>query len=85
MTDAEKLRTLATWFDTKDDQAGYTGVREVQQDLRRIASRLEELEPQPRIGRPPKDDIRPGKKRYNKVICVVCDNGYKPCEGICDD
>jgi len=38
--DAAKLRTLADWFDMRDDRddaSGYTSSREVQADLRRIA------------------------------------------------
>ena len=41
MTDAEKLRTLAVWHDLKDDEMGYTGEREIQADLRRIANKIE--------------------------------------------
>jgi hypothetical protein len=41
MTDAEKLRTLAVWHDLKDDERGYTGEREIQADLRRIANKIE--------------------------------------------
>lgn len=85
MTDAEKLRTLATWHDLNDNLLGRDAFqREVQADLRRIADRLEALDPPP-LPQPPRDDIRPGKKRFNKVICALCDNGYKECIGICDD
>ncbi len=41
MTDAEKLRALADWFDVRDAKEGRTGT-EVQDDLRRIAMALEE-------------------------------------------
>lgn len=48
LSDAEKLRTLATWFDNFDDWREATGkiapgiaeYREVQEDLRRIAEAL---------------------------------------------
>lgn len=40
MTDAEKLRALATWHDLQDAKSGEQG-REVQDDLRRIADLLE--------------------------------------------
>ena len=37
LTDAEKLRRLAEWFDNYDDNHKFVGDREVQRDLRRIA------------------------------------------------
>jgi len=40
MTDSEKLRQLAKWFDANDAHKGNTG-NEVQTDLRRIADQLE--------------------------------------------
>lgn len=40
-TDAEKLLLLADWFDAKDNQAGLVGERQVQADLRRIATLLD--------------------------------------------
>lgn len=43
-TDAQKLRALATWLDKYDDDIGYTGERDVQADLRRIADDLESSE-----------------------------------------
>lgn len=46
-TDSEKLTTLAMWFDVLDDEKGYTGPREVQADLRRIASALAARTPPP--------------------------------------
>lgn len=82
-TDAEKLRLLAHWFDLHDEIKGTPG-REVQTDLRRIADRLEKLDGKP-LPPMPRDDIRPGVHRFNKVICALCDNGYKECIGICDD
>ena len=42
MTDAEKLRTLADWFDVQDHKVAKVG-DEVQADLRRIADSLEPL------------------------------------------
>lgn len=42
--DAEKLRRLADWFDGYDNDRGYYGVRDVQEDLRRIADEIESLE-----------------------------------------
>ena len=39
--DAWKLRLLADWHDLKDDERGYTGAREVQTDLRSIATELD--------------------------------------------
>lgn len=44
MSDADKLRALADWFDKYDDDRGYPGQRDVQADLRRIANNLVELE-----------------------------------------
>lgn len=41
--DAAKLRTIADWFDLKDDRDDYAGLREVQADLRRIARQLDGL------------------------------------------
>jgi hypothetical protein len=49
LTDAEKLRVLATWFDNFDDwreatakiAPGISEYREVQRDLRRIATTLD--------------------------------------------
>jgi hypothetical protein len=55
MKDAEKLRTLATWFDKYDDERDFPGVREVQADLRRIAHMLDDPAPGyvcPGCGRP---------------------------------
>ncbi len=43
MSDAEKLETLADWFDLKDLESGNDGT-EVQMDLRRIARRLREID-----------------------------------------
>ena len=43
MTDEEKLKKLAKWLDARDDMAGFTSAREVQDDLRRIAKKLERL------------------------------------------
>lgn len=40
-TDVEKLRLLADWHDVQDDARDYTSDREVQADLRRIATELE--------------------------------------------
>jgi len=40
LTDTEKLRVLAIWLDVKDDERGYSGPREVQEDLRRIATAI---------------------------------------------
>lgn len=54
-TDAISLRMLAHWFDGQDDAKGYTGKREVQDDLRRIADSLERLTP-----------IKPRGKRRGK-------------------
>jgi hypothetical protein len=42
MTDAEKLRTLADWFDLQDSKVWKDSGEEVQKDLRRIADRLEQ-------------------------------------------
>lgn len=42
-TDADKLMTLAIWFDVNDAKRGIVG-SEVQQDLRRIARRLEDMD-----------------------------------------
>ena len=42
LSDPEKLRAIADWFDARDDKLPYTGEREIQADLRRIAYRLEE-------------------------------------------
>ena len=47
MTDAEKLTMLADWFDDQDDQHGYTGPRDVQAVLRRIADALSARTPPP--------------------------------------
>ena len=45
MTDAEKLRLLAAWLDITDRLIpGIDGACEVQQDLRRIADRIDEHE-----------------------------------------
>ena len=42
MTDADKLRALADWFDARDDRDPNPWTsREVQRDLRRIAKTLE--------------------------------------------
>ena len=41
MTDADKLRILADWHDVQDDKREFSGEREVQRDLRRIADALE--------------------------------------------
>jgi hypothetical protein len=35
---------LAEWFDKYDDERGFSGVRDVQSDLRRIANDLESRE-----------------------------------------
>lgn len=41
LSDIDKLRLLAAWFDQRDDQAGVPEAeREVQADLRRISDRL---------------------------------------------
>ena len=40
MTNPEKLRALADWFDKRDKESGSN---EVQQDLRAIADELEQL------------------------------------------
>ena len=44
MNDADKLRALADWLDQEDAKAGRTNENEVQQDLRRIAAKLERLD-----------------------------------------
>lgn len=46
LTDSDKLRKLAYWFDLTDTERGYEGYEgdEVQQDLRRIADKLESYE-----------------------------------------
>ena len=41
LTDADKLRILADWHDVQDDKKEFSGEREVQRDLRRIADALE--------------------------------------------
>jgi hypothetical protein len=43
MKDGEKLRLVAEWFDRYDENTGNFG-SEVQEDLRRIAEKLERLE-----------------------------------------
>ena len=43
MTDGEKLRKLAEWFDVRDASSGIDG-GEVQQDLRRIAEVVDAAE-----------------------------------------
>lgn len=40
IADADKLMALARWFDIYDDKRGFTGVRGVQADLRRMARAL---------------------------------------------
>ena len=40
-SDADKLRTLATWFDHFDNRRSIAEYREVQTDLRRIAATLD--------------------------------------------
>ena len=45
MTDAEKLFTLADWFDIQDDKKKIPSEeREVQRDLRRMARRFIKLD-----------------------------------------
>jgi hypothetical protein len=51
-TDGKKLRTLAEWLDVKDDAEGFTGDREVQRDLRRIADRIDLTDWTQRGGQP---------------------------------
>lgn len=41
LTDADKLRILADWHDAQDDKREFSGQREVQRDLRRMADALE--------------------------------------------
>lgn len=41
MADSKKLYVLADWFDVRDNERDYVGRREVQDDLRRIAEKLE--------------------------------------------
>jgi hypothetical protein len=41
-----RLRVLAIWHDLKDDQNGYTGPREVQDDLRKAAELMEKYVPE---------------------------------------
>jgi hypothetical protein len=44
-TDVEKLRFIASWFDSQEsNHPEWSGSREVQSDLRMIASRLEVME-----------------------------------------
>ena len=45
MSDSKKLRTLAKWFDIDDAKKGNKG-HEVQDDLKRIADKLESIEQQ---------------------------------------
>lgn len=44
MTDAEKLRYVADWFDADDRRKGRAGHSDVQNDLRRIADRVQDLD-----------------------------------------
>lgn len=41
LSDSDKLRLLADWHDKYDDNREYSGDREVQGDLRRIADAIE--------------------------------------------
>lgn len=41
LSDADKLRKLADWFDIQDEKNGNIGESEVQEDLRRIADQVE--------------------------------------------
>ena len=41
LTDADKLRLLADWFDERDFRLGIVGTTKVQADLRRIAADLD--------------------------------------------
>lgn len=52
-TDGDMLRTLARWFDVDDAKKGNTG-SEVQDDLRRIAKRLDEMD----AGKKPKRKVK---------------------------
>ena len=42
-TDSNKLRLLADWFDTMDEETGVAGQNEVQNDLRRIAQAIDNI------------------------------------------
>ncbi len=68
MTDGDKLRALADWFDVDDRKKGRTGT-EVQDDLRRIADIVDIWVPV--------TDTNPGSKYYPNPQDVSRRKGIK--------